>query len=217
MTENLNLRYGAQVMLLANIDFDSKLVNGSRGVVTGFVTYTRSRLLEGKKDDVKKELSDYFAKKTKEADETICIPLVTFRETNKRCPILPVLWKEEISQWLSPTEKTNTLVLSRKQIPLGLAWATTIHKSQGSTLDFASVQVAGAFDPGQAYVGLSRCRSTDDMQVLGHRHSLKKACMSNESASKFYDYMTAEAEKLRTERGKRRARESSGEFGVFSL
>lgn len=201
----LSLRHGAQVMLLANIDFDSKLVNGSLGIVSGFATYTRNRLLEGKKDDVRKELSDYFAEKTEGIDETVCIPLVTFRGTNKCCPILPVLWKEKVSQWLSPTEKTNTLVLSRKQIPLGLAWATTIHKSQGSTLDFASVQVAGAFDPGQAYVGLSRCKSTDDMQVLGNRYSLRKACMSNDSASKFYDYMTAEAAKLRTEKGKKGA------------
>jgi ATP-dependent DNA helicase PIF1 len=211
VTEKLSLRHGAQVMLLSNIDFNSGLVNGSRGVVTGFAAYTRDRLLEGIQDDVKKELSDYF-KETTNDNKTVFIPLVTFRATNTCRPIFPVVWKEAFSQWLSPTVKTNTLSLSRKQIPLGLAWATTIHKSQGSTFDFASVQVAGAFDPGQAYVGLSRCRSTSDMQVLGNRYSLQRAFMQNKSASKFYDYMKEKAEKQRAERrraekGKERAHE----------
>lgn len=53
----------------------------------------------------------------------------------------------------------------RKQIPLKLAWATTVHKQQGSTIDRAEVDVEEAFECGQVYVALSRVRSLNSLSV----------------------------------------------------
>lgn len=53
--------------------------------------------------------------------------------------------------------------LKRKQIPLKLGWALTVHKSQGSTLTRAILDISSTFEPGQAYVSLSRVKSIDGL------------------------------------------------------
>jgi len=57
---------------------------------------------------------------------------------------------------------------SFKQFPVGLAWAMTVHKCQGMTLEKAVIDFRdGMFADGQAYVAFSRCRRLSDLSLLG--------------------------------------------------
>lgn len=56
---------------------------------------------------------------------------------------------------------------SISQVPLRLAWAITVHKSQGMTLDVARIDLRKAFVPGMGYVALSRVRDIDNLYLTG--------------------------------------------------
>lgn len=70
-----------------------------------------------------------------------------------------------------------------EQIPLRLAWAITIHKSQGLTFDRAIIDVQSAFTHGQTYVALSRCRSLEGL-VLSEKLG-KEAIIQDSSVRSF--------------------------------
>jgi ATP-dependent DNA helicase PIF1 len=169
--KRLELRVGAQVMLTKNIEFgDSvdRLVNGSRGVVKRFVPL------------------EEFASRLKAEDREIVktlggqVPEVLF--ANGRTHIcVPEAFEKTVYM---------TGVCKRAQIPLKLAWALTIHKSQGETLDLVCVDLSGCFAPGQAYVALSRARTREGLSVVGFRDSVVKA---DPMAIGFHDALTAGA------------------------
>jgi hypothetical protein len=85
--------------------------------------------------------------------------------------------------------KNKVVLASISQLPLRLAWAITIHKSQGMTLDRAVIDVSKVFATGQAYVAISRVRSLDGVFLQGH---LTAGFLSvDESVQQFYGELKA--------------------------
>ncbi|XP_011499920.1 PREDICTED: ATP-dependent DNA helicase PIF1 [Ceratosolen solmsi marchali] len=84
------------------------------------------------------------------------IPVVHFRTSSN--------YKVKMEKW--SIKVAGGAIVYRKQIPLKLAWAFSIHKSQGLTLDCVEMSLARVFDAGQAYVALSRAQSLQTLRVL---------------------------------------------------
>lgn len=88
------------------------------------------------------------------------LPLVRFR--NKE-----YMAKQE--RWIVKMASGTHAI--RVQVPLKLAWAFSIHKSQGLTLDCVEMSLARVFEAGQAYVALSRAQSLETLRVLDFKAS----------------------------------------------
>ncbi len=139
----LHLKIGAQVMFIKN-DPEGNFVNGTIGKVVGFG----------------EESIKVFSDEPGSPGEM---------------EVLPMSW--EIVKYKpskdNPDEIDTEVIGTFEQFPLKLAWAVTIHKSQGKTFDKVIIDMdKGAFETGQTYVALSRCRTLEGIvlkEKLQHR------------------------------------------------
>jgi ATP-dependent exoDNAse (exonuclease V) alpha subunit len=88
--------------------------------------------------------------------------------TGETVLVNPHTWKHQIYSYNDTTQKISQKTLGKfTQYPIKLAWAITIHKSQGKTFERVVLDMQwGAFSAGQTYVALSRCRSLDGLILV---------------------------------------------------
>ena len=151
----LKLKEGAQVMFIKN-DPQKKFVNGTIGKIVSI-------------------RNDYIKVLIEEGEKTRSVEV-------EKMEWEVLKYKNE-----TETDKIETEVVGTfKQYPLKLAWAITIHKSQGKTFDKIIIDLGrGAFEHGQTYVALSRCRSLEGIIL---KQKLKaQDIMVNEKIIEFYE------------------------------
>ncbi|KAK6822549.1 hypothetical protein PG987_014094 [Apiospora arundinis] len=164
----IELRKGAQVMLIKNLD--ETLVNGSLGKVKGFMCEAAFELwsgdAEGSGDEgdsearSKKKIKAFSRDPdaTKDLKEYPVVQFTCVDGSHRTLLMLPEDWKVELPN--------GEIQAQRKQVPLILAWALSIHKAQGQTLERVKVDLGKVFEKGQAYVALSRATNKQGLQVL---------------------------------------------------
>jgi len=91
-------------------------------------------------------------------------------------------------------DETGKLLVSYQQVPLRLAWAITVHKSQGMTLDSAVMDLSNTFEKGQGYVALSRIKGLEGLQLKGFNSTTLEVDRLALKADKRFQALSEETE-----------------------
>lgn len=193
--DELTLKKGAQVMLVKNQS--SSLVNGSLGSVIDFVSLPNYENFENKgkqngifdflfemRDEVEENVNlqrKLDLRKTQLSNtESACLPLVKFSNSKTNVIQYKVI-SPEFFEYKDPD--TDEILFSKKQIPLILAWALSVHKSQGQTYEKLNCDLSRIFEDGQAYVALSRVTSRDGLTLINWN---KEKVQANPVVKEYY-------------------------------
>ena len=131
-----------------------------------------------------------------ELDDEMVRVLCTGEETP--VDVVPLEWENSRYSIDEKTREIKTEVMGVfRQYPLRLAWAITIHKSQGLTFDRAIIDAGRSFAPGQVYVALSRCRRLQGVVIASK--ITPSAIISDETVERYIDRQEIEAERSITQ------------------
>ena len=143
----LHLAVGAKVMLTVNVDVSDGLVNGARRTVQAIIKTGSEVTLVLVKFDHSRVGTKAIAQSQYHSQHPEAIPI------SRHAAVFYI-------------GKNKAAEVSRRQFPLVLAWATTIHKVQGLTMDQIVIDMADkAFDAGQAYVAFSCVKTLEGLYI----------------------------------------------------
>ncbi|MGP5210802.1 AAA family ATPase [Psychrobacter alimentarius] len=174
--DELILKVGSKVMFIKN-NTELGVSNGTMGELIGFAAVkiddskdSSSALIEEDDTDEDEETSKQTKGKTKKEKDSDKKSSKTKKPTTQKMPVVRLNSGREVvaepEEWIIEDE-TGEVLASYEQVPLCLAWAITIHKSQGMTLEAAEIDLSRTFELGQGYVALSRLKSLAGLQLLG--------------------------------------------------
>jgi len=175
--DELILKVGSKVMFIKN-NAELGVSNGTMGELIGFAAVkiedkdSSDALIEDdSSDDADKEdAGEKTPKGKKSAAKKDKEKPKSKKPTTQKMPVVRLNSGREViaepEEWIIEDE-TGDVLASYLQVPLCLAWAITIHKSQGMTLDAAEIDLSRTFELGQGYVALSRLKSLSGLQLLG--------------------------------------------------
>ncbi len=170
--DDLVLKVGAKVMFIKN-NTELGVSNGTMGELIGFAAVkvddskeSTTPLIE---DDASTDSDTDTTKNAKNKSKAKEKPKAK-KPAPQKMPVVRLNSGREViaepEEWIIEDE-TGDVLASYEQVPLCLAWAITIHKSQGMTLDAAEIDLSRTFELGQGYVALSRLKSLAGLQLLG--------------------------------------------------